>query len=65
MLNDVIINKMSRDELVYELRNSDRLNEENAKLLVELITAREEIKQLKLKLQRHEDRIKQNEALLQ
>jgi hypothetical protein len=43
----------------------NKLNEENAKLLTELITAREENKQLKMKLQRHEDRIKQNEALLQ
>jgi len=43
----------------------EKLNEENAKLLKELITAKEENKQLQIKIKNHEERIKQNEAILQ
>jgi hypothetical protein len=53
MLND--------DDLMVK---NEKLNQENAKLLAELITAKEEIKQLNLQLKKHEDRIKSNEALL-
>lgn len=42
-----------------------KLNDENAKLLAELITAKEEIKQLKVKLKNHEDRIMENARILQ
>jgi hypothetical protein len=69
MITDVMLNKMSREELIQELKdsleNSDKLNDENAKLLTELITAKDEVRQLKIKLANHEDRIKQNEAILQ
>jgi hypothetical protein len=43
----------------------ERLNEENAKLLTELITAKEESRQLKIKLKNHEDRITENARVLQ
>lgn len=57
---------LTDDEYIAELEaKNEKLNTENAKLLAELITAKEEIKQLKIKLKNHEDRIMENARILQ
>lgn len=57
MITEEIFNKLNIE--------NNRLNDENAKLLAELITLKEENKQLKIKLQKHEARIIENAKVLQ